>query len=66
MNEIQNELVGNNINFGTIAVGHKKQASFMIKNTHNKHFTIFKIDENSLPEGMQIMPKTGKICPEDQ
>lgn len=65
VNEITSEIIGATINLGVIAVGQSKPGSFSIKNTHNKYYAIFKILENTIPEGMVIHQKSGKICPDD-
>lgn len=65
VNETACDILQPNVNFGNIAVGQKKNATFTIKNSHNKYYTIFKLDESTLPEGVEIRPKCGKVCPED-
>lgn len=65
VNETSCEILQNNINFGNIAVGQLKSTFFSIKNSHNKSCTIFTLDESTVPEGVEIRPKIGKICPED-
>jgi hypothetical protein len=64
-NEAAYETAGTNINLGSLAVGQRKNAVFTVKNTHNKYYTIFRLDESTLPEGVEVKPRSGKICPED-
>jgi hypothetical protein len=65
VNETACDVLQGNINLGSIAVGQKKSASFIIRNSHAKFYTIFKLDESTLPEGVEVRPKAGKVCPED-
>lgn len=65
VNETSCELMGGPVNFGSLAVGQRKSASFTVRNTHTKYNAVFKLDETTLPEGVEVRPKSGKVCPED-
>lgn len=64
-NEVSCEIINSNLNFGNLAIDQKKTMHFYLKNTHSKNTCVFKVDEFSLPHGLEIKPKFGKISAEE-
>lgn len=44
------------VNFGTIAVSQKATETVFLKNSQPRSFAIFKVDQNRLPDGVEIKP----------
>lgn len=64
-NETSIELINSSINLGTLAVSDKKSTFFSFRNTHKKNLLIFKIIEETLPEGLSLMISSGKVYSEN-
>jgi hypothetical protein len=65
VNEVSCDVVNANLNFGNMAIDQRKTMYFTLKNTHSKNNCIFRIEDMSLPDGVDVRPRCGKICTDE-